>query len=149
MEAAMTTNTTNPNLFRRCASAAHRTLILIATVSAPIAAVYGHLAWVEAKSSSSQEEERLVLQRAMLTTLERMLPEAERTRLGIERLAQLIDRRLESIRRGRMRPKAKVETRPDRTSALAPMWGIFGRDIGPSSPQSKKAEEIFREMDGR
>jgi hypothetical protein len=143
------TNPTNSSLPRRIGRTLYGALKLVATVSAPIAAVYGHLAWVEAKSSANQEEERLELQRAMLTTLERMLPEAERTRLGVERLAQTIDHRLESIRQKRARPKGKVETEPDQTSAHAPVWGIFGRGIGPGSPPSKMAEKIFREMDGR
>jgi hypothetical protein len=54
MEAAMTTNTTlNP--FARFVRGSYSFLKLVATVSAPVAAVYDHLAWIEAKSASSQE----------------------------------------------------------------------------------------------
>jgi hypothetical protein len=101
-------------------------------------AVYGHLAWVEARSSSSQEEERLVLQRAMVDTLGRLLPEAERTRLGIEQLARLLDRRIEIVRERRRRLKTAVPPRPqpDATS----WWD-------PDAPSSRKANEIFDKID--
>ena len=79
--------------------------------------LFAYFAWQEAKSSSpdqmaaavntaelvrhattalEQEEQRLVLQRAMLKLLERLLPEAEQTRFSIERLKTL--RRIETVR---------------------------------------------------
>jgi hypothetical protein len=130
-------NTTR-SLPRRIVTATYGALKVVATVSAPIAAIYGHLAWVETRSSSIQEEERLVLQRAMLTALERMLPEAERTRLGIEGLVKLLDRRIEMVREKRRRLKAGVQPSPqlDATSS----WS-------PDSPASTKAKEIFDKMD--
>jgi len=132
---------------------------LAVKVSAPVAAVFGILAWNEARISGpdqavvarntitmvdiatrslDREEERQVLDRAMLASLERLLPEAERTRLGVEQLAKLLDGRIDAVREQRRRLKAAALPRP--APAATKWWS-------PDSPSSRKAKEIFDKID--
>jgi hypothetical protein len=143
---------------RRFARAVGRAVEFTVKVSALVAAVFGILAWHEARMSGpdqiaaargieelrkiaaltlDREEERLVLDRAMLASLERLLPEAERTRLGIEQLAKLLDRRIEVVRAERRRLKTGERKRP--TPDAMPWWS-------PDSRESKTAERVLREI---
>jgi len=144
---------------RRIGRAIGRAFEFTVKASALIAAVFGVLAWHETRMSGPEqsaaarnttalveiatrsldrEEERLELDRAMLASIERLLPEAERTRLGVEQLAKLIDRRIEVVRDERRRFKAGVQPSP--ASAATSWWS-------PDSPASRKAKEIFDKID--
>jgi hypothetical protein len=148
---------TTPSLSRRFGRAAYRFLGLLALLSAIAGGPFAYLAWVEAKSSGSdqaamvheikelrkiaalsleREEERLVLHRAMLASLEPLLPEAEKTRLGIEKLARLLDSRIEGVRAERGRLKAGGQLPPPAATSL---WS-------PDSEPSRTARKIWEEM---
>jgi len=145
-----------PSLPRRLARGVYGFLELLALAGAIAGAVFGYLAWASPDQSDAarntgklvhlytqaleQEERRLVLDRATLASLERMLPEAERTRLGVEQLVGLIDLRLAGVREARRKLKADAQPRQ---APVGPSW--WDRN-GPDSPASITAKKILDQM---
>jgi len=97
------------------------------------------------QEARDNEQQSLLTQRAMLKTLLRILPQAEQTRLGLERLAKLNARRLKAMR-------ANVKQR--RQSSMAPAKRRVPKNIQPSTNRSagslqhanRKAEEIWHHI---
>jgi len=102
--------------------ASYLALTVLALLSAPIGAMYGYLAWQDARSSSfetvdiaralkslqtmseqelAQRERDHAIQSGLLEAVAKMLRESERTRLGIERLVELNTQRGQSVRKVR------------------------------------------------
>jgi hypothetical protein len=139
-----------PSLPRRIGRGIYRCLEFLALAGAIAGAVFGYLTWVSPDQGDAarntgklvqlyaqmleQEEQRLVLDRAVLASIERLFPEAELTRLGIEKLAKLMDSRIEDVREERGRLKAGIP--PRSASGVTSWWS-------PDSPASRKAKEIF------
>ena len=108
-----------PSLLRKLGRGLYDAVAFTAMASTLPAAVFGYLAWQEAKSSSpdvtaiavsarelarmseqalEQRRDELELQRGTLLALGKLLPETERSRLGIERLVHLTERRLADVK---------------------------------------------------
>lgn len=95
---------TNVPMHHRIGHGITRTLRLLVLASGPVGAVFGFLAWQEAKSSSPDmtaaarnTAEMLRVEIEVLRTLGKALPEAERTRLGIERLITIAETQLAKV----------------------------------------------------
>lgn len=144
----------------------YTTLAFLALISAPLGAIYGYLAWQEARFSSQdqanmaraltslakmseqeldQRERDLAIQQGVLEAVSKILPEAERTRLGIEQLVALNGQRLTIVRAARTQRSGQTQTAPISKPRQKPLpnW----RDaIGPGSKASRIADAIFAKI---
>lgn len=157
--------------FKTILRLASRTLEVLAFACALPAAVFGYLAWVEAKASSPDigalvgntkemvrlytlslelEVEGREYQRAQLATLDRILPEVEKARFGVERLTQMNERRL-AYARAELQRLAKVKalaTAIEPANESAPTASVLGwlersRVVDANSEGNRKSKEIL------
>jgi len=132
------------------------TLRFLALVSAPIAAVFGSLAWHEAhvarheaaataQAELEQRERDLEIQKRSLEAILALLPETEKTRGGIERLVALTTQRIAAVRRTRhkLRTTPQPETGKMAAKPAAPVVRGWWNRYGPASAASRKADEIM------
>lgn len=155
------------SLLRSAARAAYRTFAFIALVSAPVGTYYAYVAALPspdaaatarntdelrrlADANLAQEAERLHIDRAVLASLSQLLPAAEATRVGIDRLVIIIDRRLTTIREEQARRKNTAGNRRETPSSAtsASVAGWWSR-LGPASSHSRVHDEVFKDASDR
>lgn len=136
----MAPNTPQPSILRKTAGLAYDLLAFTALASAPAGAVYTYLAWQDAKTASDEavktarhagdlvtlgesaleaKRDDLELQRGILAALNKILPEQERARIGIERLAKTNERRLAEVNAEKAERQRRKSVAKE-TSASAP-----------------------------
>jgi hypothetical protein len=122
-------------LLNRFARLIRNALAFVALASPPVGTYYAYLTYLDAVENETRQRE---INAATLGALKDLLPPAEGTRLGIDKLIELTRKSLEDRRREQPRRSAESKSGGDKPSAPAVAgWQRIEREL------SLKAEQIW------